>query len=225
MTITVRFESTFPQVPPLLIEVDGVEHEGIARALALEALAKAGKPITRRRLDSVEWSYAELSGAAFQHCDIPVANFVGTNLRSATFVECDLTGAIFDVEADLSASRFTSCNLAGADLAGAMVESAQFDGCNLRSAKLVNLRAEGSKWFNCRTWGSDWSGANMRWTYQSGLEGFQALLSQFDGDEGDRLALTQYQAAMKGQSVNGGAISHEEAKARAEAARARQTAN
>ncbi|WP_295380143.1 pentapeptide repeat-containing protein [uncultured Pseudacidovorax sp.] len=201
--LSVRFESTYANVAPLTVDVDGADDERIARAVALEALAKAGKPITYRRLDNVEFSFANLTGAVFRSCSFPGAKFSGTDLTHTTFSGCDFSGidrgggtadpANFDADANLTNAVLVSCNCEGVDFGGAKLEGAEFNGTNLRRADMRGVKAQGAKFYRCRTGGSSWTGADMRWSLCYGLERATDLLLQFDGNDADRCALVWFQ--------------------------------
>ncbi|VTU29946.1 pentapeptide repeat-containing protein [Variovorax sp. PBL-E5] len=222
MKTTVQFQSTFPHVPPLIVEVEGVEDERVARAVALEAMVKAGNPITRLQLGNIEFAYADLSGGVFNDCTFGSAEFIGTNLRGTKFADCNLTAgtpATFDAETDLSGAQFALCDMQGCDLSGTLAEGAVFDACNLRYSKLAGIRASRSTWANCRTGGSDWTDAIMTFGNVRTLEGWPRLLPQFAGTEADKAVLTQFQAAVIGSSVSG-QNTFAEAQAQAEEVRA-----
>jgi len=236
--LTVRFESTFPGIQPLTVDVEGVEDERIARAVALESLVKTRTTIAHRRLDNIEFVGADLSGGSFHGCAFPSAQFHGANLRNACFDECDFSGgairvdsdqqadaarpADFDSESDLTGARLMSCNCQGVRFSRACLEGAEFNGVNLRCADLSEVRAEGAKFYRCRTGASDWRDADMRWSLCEGLENVGHLLPQFAGNETERAALVQYQALFR-QIGSAGVPNPDAAKALAIAAAERAT--
>jgi uncharacterized protein YjbI with pentapeptide repeats len=108
-----------------------------------------------RDLSKVNLSGAELREATFLRSDLTGANLANADAYRAKFFSATMVGAVLDGTRLLDAD-FTRANLTGASLKGADLRGAKFDNADLTRANLTGARLERSDLRDTVLGGATW---------------------------------------------------------------------
>jgi len=78
------------------------------------------------------------------------------------FDNCDMCGMRMDHNS--REIKFTSCNLAGADMSGTLLRSAVFQDCNLSGSNMSGANLRNAKFINSNTSSINLTAANIAYT-------------------------------------------------------------
>jgi uncharacterized protein YjbI with pentapeptide repeats len=120
-------------------------------------------PPNKSKLDFLDFSGADLTGASFYETTMPNANFQGANCTRASFIYTKMHNAKFQ-GATISKSNFGGADLTGADFSGLKMTDVSFEEANLTKANFSNTKIiidSSTEFIQANFTDANFSGANF----------------------------------------------------------------